>query len=30
MNAVRDPALYNGKIKAILYRIRLRKKVQLR
>lgn len=30
MNAVRDPILYNGKVKAILYKIRLRKKVQLR
>lgn len=30
MNAVRDPTLYTGKIKGIIYKIRLRKKVQLR
>lgn len=30
MNAVRDPTLYSGKLKSILYKIRLRKKVQLR
>ena len=30
MNAVREPTLHSGKVKAILYKIRLRKKVQLR
>ena len=30
MNAVKDPAMYSGKVKGVLYKIRLRKKVQLR
>ena len=29
MNAVRDPSIYGGRVKGILYRIRLRKKVNL-
>ena len=30
MNAVREPTLFSGRVKSILYKIRLRKKVQLR
>ena len=30
MNALREPTLYSGKVKSILYRVRLRKRVQLR